>query len=459
MRTTLVLTEPIAAALSEAARARFESAGVLIATPMQTPDGGLRLLGRDFVWVDEAAYTVRERDALSIRSEGYVSALADAEGADAVAIWTHTHPAAAPLPSLADRAVDSDIADLFRMRTGSGRYGALIVSPNGAGLSFTGFVEDESGGLLAFDRLWTVGERLRLTPRYGAVWAGAGPQFDRNVRAFGGAVQSTLGDLHVGVVGCGGTGSAVVEQLARLGVRRFTLVDPDELSLSNVTRVYGSTPKDVGRAKVDVLANHVRAIAPEAECLRIRKTLMIQVAARAMTNCDIVFGCTDDNAGRLVLSRLASYTLTPVIDCGVLLSSSAAGVLEGIDARVTYLGPGQACLVCRGRIDVARAAAELMTPEERVRLADEGYAPALAGVEPAVVAFTTAVAAAAVADLLDRLTGYGPVPLPSETLLRLHDREISTNRALPREGHYCDPGAGKCGKGAAEPFLDQAWVR
>lgn len=459
MKTTLVLPEPIALALHEAARARVESAGVLIATPMRTPDGALRVLGRDFVWVDEAAYALRERDALSIRSEGYVLALAKAESAGAIAIWTHTHPAAAPLPSLADRAVDREIAELFRARTGSGTYGALIVSPDGPGLSFTGFIEVEQGELRVFDQLWSVGERLRLTPHFGAERKGASEQFDRNVRAFGGAVQATLSNLHVGVVGCGGTGSAVVEQLARLGVRRFTLVDPDILSLSNVTRVYGSTPADVGRAKVEILADHVSAIAPDADCARIQATLMMQAAARAMTNCDILFGCTDDNAGRLVLSRLASYALTPVIDCGVLLSSGEGGTLQGIDARVTYLGPGQACLVCRGRIDVARAAAELMTPEERVRLADEGYAPALAGVEPAVVAFTTAVAAAAVADFLDRLTGYGPAPLPSETLLRLHDREISTNRAAPREGHYCHPGAGKWGKGAVEPFLDQAWVR
>jgi hypothetical protein len=100
----------------------------------------------------------------------------------------------------------------------------------------------------------------------------------------------------------------------------------------------------------------------------------------------------------------------------------------------------------------------MQTPEERRRLADEGYAPALGQVEPAVVAFTTAVAAAAINELLDRMIGYGPPERPTETLLRLHEREISTNRALPRDAHYCHPSQGKWGAGNDEPFLGQLWA-
>jgi molybdopterin/thiamine biosynthesis adenylyltransferase len=179
--------------------------------------------------------------------------------------------------------------------------------------------------------------------------------------------------------------------------------------------------------------------------------------ARRLAEYDVVFGCTDDNAGRLVLSRLTSYLLIPVIDCGVLLTSNETGELEGIDGRVTVLIPGQACLVCRGRIDLARASAELLTPEERIRRADEGYAPALGRTEPAVVPFTTAVGATAVSELLERLVGYGPTPRPSEVLLRCHDREISTNIAQPRDRHYCNPLSGKIGIGFTRPYLEQTW--
>jgi hypothetical protein len=99
----------------------------------------------------------------------------------------------------------------------------------------------------------------------------------------------------------------------------------------------------------------------------------------------------------------------------------------------------------------------MMTPNEHRRLADEGYAPALAGVEPAVVTYTTQVAAAAVGELLERLIHYGPEPAPSEILLRLHEREISTNDRPPRSHHYCDPATGKLGRGVTDPFLEQTW--
>jgi hypothetical protein len=169
-------------------------------------------------------------------------------------------------------------------------------------------------------------------------------------------------------------------------VRHFTLIDPDGLSDSNITRVYGSSPCDIGQPKVRVLAKHLRSVADDTDVEEVAAMLTLRSTAEKLTRLDVLFGCTDDNAGRLVLSRAATYLLTPVIDCGVLLTSDADGILTGIDGRVTVLTPGHACLVCRGRIDVGRAAAELLTPAERIRRADDGYAPALLEANPGDVA-------------------------------------------------------------------------
>jgi hypothetical protein len=185
--------------------------------------------------------------------------------------------------------------------------------------------------------------------------------------------------------------------------------------------------------------------------------ITVERTARQLISCDLVFGCTDDNAGRLVLSRFSTFFATPVIDLGVLLTTDVSSGLTGIDGRVTTLVPGAGCLVCRDRVDLGRAAIELRTPEERRRLADEGYAPDLTGIEPAVVTFTSAAGSAAISELLDRLIGFGPTPRPTEVLLRWHEREISTNRVEPRSKHYCDPASQKIGKGDTRPFLEQAW--
>ena len=459
MTVSVVIPQAVAEEIRSVANFPEETAGVMLVGVAEAPNGDIRLLARCMRWVAESAYIRRERDGLTIQSEGYVHALAEAETLGAACIWVHTHPGqdGLPQPSQHDRIVDRQISDLFRLRTGSPYYGALIFSPRASELAFTGHLQREGRRALQIERLWQVGDRWRLIRAFDSALPQLPAIFDRNVRAFGAAVQQTLGDLRIGVVGCGGIGSAVVEQLVRLGVRHLVLVDPDELSESNLTRVYGSNARDIGQPKVQVLAQHLLAIASDVRCEPVQAMVTLESTARCLIGCDLVFGCTDDNAGRLVLSRLATYLLTPVIDSGVLLSSNAAGELTGIDGRITTLCPGQACLVCRGRIDLARAGAELLTPAERVRREDEGYAPALARTEPAVITFTTMVSATAVSELLERLIGYGPDLRPSEVLLRCHEREISTNVAMPREGHYCHPSSGKLGAGVTQPFLEQTW--
>lgn len=459
MTVSVVIPQAMIEEIRSVANLSTETAGVMLVGVAEAPNGDIRLLARHMRWVDESAYIRREWDGLSIRSEGYVPALAEAETLGATCLWVHTHPGedGLPRPSHHDRRVDREIEDLFRLRSGSPYYGALIFSPRPSDLAFTGHIQKEDGPSIKIERSWQVGDRWHLIRAFDSSLPQLSPIFDRNVRAFGSAVQQTLGDLRIGLVGCGGIGSAVGEQLVRLGVRHLVLIDPDELSASNLTRVYGSTVKDIGQAKVHVLARHLAAIAPDLRCEPIQAMVTLEATARHLIGCDLVFGCTDDNAGRLVLSRLATHLLTPVIDSGVLLSSNGEGDLTGIDGRITTLCPGQACLVCRGRIDLARAGAELLTPEERVRREDEGYAPALARTEPAVVAFTTMVSATAVSELLERLIGYGPRPRPSEVLLRCHEREISTNVALPREGHYCHSSSKKLGVGMTQPFLEQTW--
>ena len=460
MTVTLVMTERVAAELLEAIAAEVESAGVLLARYVETAGGDVRLLAREMHWVPDEAYLLRGATALSVASQGYVPFLALAEADACVPIWLHTHPGsgAVPRPSEYDEIVDEQIADLFRLRSGTDFYGAVVVAGSGGRLSFTGHIESDE--IRAdIDRLWITGRRFYLARNWLHETDRLPELFDRNVRAFGGEVQKVLGDLRIAVVGCGGTGSGVIEQLVRLGVRRIHMFDPDTLTISNLTRVYGSFPKDVGKPKVAVSAAHVERIAPDAEVITTQAPITVEAAAKQLLDADVVFGCTDDNAGRLVLSRIATYLLTPVIDCGVLLSSGRGGMLEGIFGRVTVLAPGSACLVCRNRIDLQRAAAELLPPDEHQRLAEEGYAPALSGIEPAVVAFTTQVAAAAVSELLERLIHYGPEPVPTEVLLRTHEREVSTNHQDPRKGHYCHPDSRKIGLGVTEPFLEQIWQR
>ncbi len=447
----------LALELSDAAARDVESGAVLLAGVARSRLG-MRLLGRELHWVPDDAYIERTHEALRIGSRGFVPALGRAEQVGAVALWVHTHPGpdGVPSPSIHDEVVDSVLDDTFCIRTGVDLFGSLVVSPGSRSFRLTGRGHD-GAEQFRVGRTLVVGDRIGLVPSWDTPAQDSIPTlYDRQLRAFGGEVQRVLAQLQVSVVGCGGTGSAVAEQLVRLGVRSLTLVDHDVLSDTNVTRVYGSFPDAVGDPKTEVLGAHLRRVAPDLGLDTHRNPVHHPDVARSIAESDVIFGCTDDNAGRLTLSRLAAYYLIPLIDCGILIGSDD-GTITGIDARVTVQTAGAACLVCRHRIDVARAAAELLNPEERRQRQDEGYAPELGRIEPAVVTFTTLVASHAVTELLERLIGFGPDPVPTELLLRCHEREISTNVVKPRPGHYCDPSAGVLGTGDTDPFLGQLW--
>lgn len=87
-------------------------------------------------------------------------------------------------------------------------------------------------------------------------------RFGGIARLYGAAGLERLRAAHVMVVGVGGVGSWVVEALARSGVGALTLVDLDEVCVSNINRQLPALDDTVGRAKVEVLAERVRGIHP-----------------------------------------------------------------------------------------------------------------------------------------------------------------------------------------------------
>jgi hypothetical protein len=435
------MTDEIYDELLSMANEPLESAAVLLGHFVESPEQSPRVVVTAVRPVPDEAYRVRGERELEITSEGYMHALAEAKATNALAIWVHTHPGdgAVVLPSRHDDVVNAQLYDVFALRSQPDRYAWMVLGCTSGRLTFTGALDEaHTGDRVRFTRLNVVGTGFRRISAQDDGDTGALPElFDRNIRALGFDVQKVITDLTFAVVGVGGTGSAVAEQLVRLGVRRLIVIDPDTLSLSNITRVYGSTPHDVGQPKVGVIARHLARIAPDLLVRAIQGTITTERVARELVGADVVFGCTDDNAGRLRLSRLPYYYGIPVIDCGVLLNSDADDVIDGVFGRVTTIHPGSACLVCRGRVDLAMAEAELRPLEAQQLLERENYAPALPGVEPALVTFTTMTASWAVSELLERLIGYGEQPAPSELLLRVHDRKVSVNSDEPADGHYC----------------------
>jgi hypothetical protein len=109
-------------------------------------------------------------------------------------------------------------------------------------------------------------------------------------------------------------------------------------------------------------------------------------------------------------------------------------------------------------ISIGDIAAETMSPEERQVRVDEDYAPELEMDAPAVITFTTSVAAQAVNAFLHRLTGFmGPDRRSSEILIRFHDLETRTNRT-PADTGCCCMQRKLWGSGDRRDFLGLVWT-
>ncbi len=122
---------------------------------------------------------------------------------------------------------------------------------------------------------------------------------------------------HVCVVGVGGVGSWAVEALARSAVGQLTLVDLDDVCISNVNRQLPALNGTFGQPKVDVLANRVQAINPECQ-VRPRQCFFVNSNARDLitTEYDFVLDAIDNPSLKALLIATCRDVGTPVLVSG-----------------------------------------------------------------------------------------------------------------------------------------------
>ena len=90
-------------------------------------------------------------------------------------------------------------------------------------------------------------------------------EFSRNIGLLSEHEQAQLLQARVAVVGAGGVGGLHILTLARLGLGKFNIADPDNFEAANVSRQFGAANSTYGRNKADVLAEMVKDINPQAE--------------------------------------------------------------------------------------------------------------------------------------------------------------------------------------------------
>lgn len=142
--------------------------------------------------------------------------------------------------------------------------------------------------------------------------------FSRNLGLVNERENLRLRDACVALPGLGGVGGAHLEVLARQGIGRFILADPDRYETANLNRQFGATVETLGRSKVEVSAERVRAINPAAEVRVMPEALHAGNMASFLTGADIVVDGLDAFAieARRALYREARRRGIPVVAAG-----------------------------------------------------------------------------------------------------------------------------------------------
>ena len=133
-------------------------------------------------------------------------------------------------------------------------------------------------------------------------------RFGGIARLYGARAMERLIAAHVCVIGVGGVGSWTVEALARSGLGALTLIDLDDVCITNVNRQLPALDGQIGRPKIDVLADRVRLINPAclvtclaefvtassaARLLEPRYDFVIDATDRLTNKCLIITGCRE----------------------------------------------------------------------------------------------------------------------------------------------------------------------
>lgn len=184
----------------------------------------------------------------------------------------------------------------------------------------------------------------------------------RTFDTWGPAAQNTLARLHVGIVGVGSVGCLVAEAIARMGVGRVTLIDPDRIEEHNLDRLLYGTVRDIGRLKVDAAAEAMKrnATASSIDITALPLSVHQRSAYEHALDCDIIFSCVDRPVARDVLNFVSQAHMIPIIDGGVAVEFDTANErLFSTHWRAHIGTQSHQCLRCRGQYNSSLVMMEL----------------------------------------------------------------------------------------------------
>jgi hypothetical protein len=415
-------------------------------------DRHVRLLTRELkLAIDGVDFVRGDRSYKKLRAEFITNEILDHRNLSTVYLAVHNHGGT-------DRVAFSDV-DLNSHERG---YPALLDLVNGPPVgaivcalnAVAGDIWLPNGKRVPLTSTIVVGPQRRvLTPKPISTRVAVDGSFERQTRLFGRVGQGLLQTSKVGVVGLGGVGSLVAQQLGRLGVGEVILIDFDRLELSNVSRVVGSKPSLLLRLldrlpiesrlrrflwrfsprKVDIGARIVR----EPGSSRPRKifgSVVTDANAKELIDCDYIFLAGDQHSARLVVNEIGHQYFIPYTQLGAKVPADPdTGEIGEVYSVERPVWPTDGCLWCNGLIRRARLEEEAKSERQlrAQRYVDDPEVRA-----PSVISLNAVTASLAVNTFLFYLTGLHE-PNAFRGTVRYISRKRELVQEMPRKSASC----------------------
>ena len=125
--------------------------------------------------------------------------------------------------------------------------------------------------------------------------------------------QKLLAGKKVLIVGCGGLGGHLIENMLRIGVGHIVAVDPDRFEESNLNRQLLSTVPLLGSSKAEAAAARAKAVNPEVDLRAVGEAFSSQNADELVRSCDLVLDGLDSVSDRLLLEDVCARHRVPLV--------------------------------------------------------------------------------------------------------------------------------------------------
>lgn len=399
MNHELVLDEDLhARLLDHLFQDDFDEHAAVVLAGQAHPPGKTRLLGRELILVPHDSFTPGRHGYRQLEPRFVAEASSRAAEAGLAYVSLHSHPGADRRVSLSDddREAHKRLFPHLHDITGAPVAGVALGRRSAAGEVWIGTQPTPLSAIRV------VGHNLAVLtdqpPASGSVEA----RFDRQARLFGAVGQELLNKLHVGVIGAGGGGSILVQQLAHLGVGHLTVVDYDIVKDVNLSRIVGATDTDIGKKKIDVLQRLTNATAPGCVFTGVNGDIADADVAEQLLACEFLFLATDTITSRLVFNSIVHQYLIPGIQVGAKVDLEPDGSIGHVYVAVRPVMPTLGCLQCNSLIDPVRLQIENQTDEER---AAQNYVGEPEVIDPSVITLNGIAASHASTVMLFALTG------------------------------------------------------